>query len=66
MYFIHCSLNHFDMFTLKMALLTLCYSIIHLFLQVIYVQAFVLVILFGKLVRKIFFGQLRAAEFEVS
>ena len=29
-------------------------------------QAFVLVILFGKLVRKIFFGQLRAAEFEVS
>ncbi|KAF0300746.1 Chromosome-associated kinesin KIF4A [Amphibalanus amphitrite] len=33
-------------------------------LAVIYVQAFVLVILFGKLVRKIFFGQLRAAEFE--
>jgi E3 ubiquitin-protein ligase synoviolin len=34
-------------------------------LQVIYVQAFILVILMGKLMRKVFFGQLRAAEFEV-
>nr|CAD7444552.1 unnamed protein product [Timema bartmani] len=32
--------------------------------QVIYVQAFILVILMGKLMRKVFFGQLRAAEFE--
>ncbi|CAG2059663.1 unnamed protein product, partial [Timema podura] len=31
---------------------------------VIYVQAFILVILMGKLMRKVFFGQLRAAEFE--
>jgi len=30
--------------------------------QVIYLQAFVFVILMGKLLRKIFFGQLRAAE----
>lgn len=36
------------------------------FLQVLYVQAFVLVILMGKLVKKVFFGQLRAAEMEVS
>jgi hypothetical protein len=34
-------------------------------LQVIYIQAFILVILMGKLMRKVFFGQLRAAEFEV-
>ena len=34
--------------------------------QVIYLQAFVFVILMGKLLRKIFFGQLRAAEMEVS
>lgn len=34
-------------------------------LQVIYVQAFIFVILMGKLMRKVFFGQLRAAEFEV-
>ena len=33
-------------------------------MAVIYVQAFVFVILFGKLVRKVFFGRLRAAEFE--
>ena len=33
-------------------------------MAVIYVQAFVFVILFGKLMRKIFFGRLRAAEFE--
>lgn len=33
-------------------------------MAVIYVQAFVFVILFGKLMRKIFFGSLRAAEFE--
>jgi hypothetical protein len=32
---------------------------------VIYIQALILVILAGKLVKKIFFGQLRAAEFEV-
>ncbi|XP_008486816.1 E3 ubiquitin-protein ligase synoviolin B-like, partial [Diaphorina citri] len=31
---------------------------------VIYIQALILVILAGKLVKKIFFGQLRAAEFE--
>ncbi|XP_042903423.1 E3 ubiquitin-protein ligase synoviolin [Parasteatoda tepidariorum] len=31
---------------------------------VIYIQAFVLVLLLGKLMRKIFFGQLRAAETE--
>lgn len=30
-----------------------------------YLQAFILVLLMGKLMRKIFFGQLRAAEFEV-
>ena len=34
-------------------------------LQVLYLQAFVFVILMGKLVRKVFFGQLRAAEMEV-
>ena len=33
-------------------------------MAVIYVQAFVGVILMGKLMRKIFFGRLRAAEFE--
>jgi E3 ubiquitin-protein ligase synoviolin len=33
--------------------------------QVIYTQGFVLVLLLGKLMRKLFFGQLRAAEFEV-
>lgn len=33
-------------------------------MAVIYVQAFVFVILFGKLMRKVFFGSLRAAEFE--
>ena len=31
----------------------------------LYLQAFVLVVLFGKLMRKLFFGQLRAAEMEV-
>lgn len=35
-------------------------------LQVMYLQAFVIVLLMGKLMRKIFFGQLRAAEMEVS
>lgn len=41
-------------------------SLLHfIFLQVIYLQAFVLVLLMGKLVRKVFFGQLRAAEMEV-
>lgn len=31
----------------------------------IYMQAFIVVLLFGKLMRKVFFGQLRTAEFEV-
>ncbi|XP_019625586.1 PREDICTED: E3 ubiquitin-protein ligase synoviolin-like [Branchiostoma belcheri] len=34
-------------------------------MAVLYIQAFVIVILMGKLVRKLFFGQLRAAEMEV-
>ena len=34
-------------------------------LQVLYIQAFVLVFLLGKFMRKVFFGQLRAAEMEV-
>ena len=33
-------------------------------IAVIYIQAFVLVLLMGKIMRKIFFGQLRAAEME--
>lgn len=33
-------------------------------MAVIYIQAFILVLLMGKLMRKVFFGQLRAAEFE--
>lgn len=33
-------------------------------MAVLYIQAFVLVILFGKMMRKVFFGQLRAAEME--
>jgi len=33
-------------------------------MAIIYLQAFVFVWLFGKIMRKIFFGQLRAAEFE--
>lgn len=33
-------------------------------MAVLYAQAFVFVVLFGKLVRKVFFGRLRAAEFE--
>uniref|UniRef100_A0A8C1WQ96 RING-type E3 ubiquitin transferase n=1 Tax=Cyprinus carpio TaxID=7962 RepID=A0A8C1WQ96_CYPCA len=33
-------------------------------MAVIYIQAFVLVFLLGKLMRKVFFGQLRAAEME--
>lgn len=33
-------------------------------MAVIYIQAFILVILTGKLMRKVFFGELRAAEFE--
>ena len=36
-----------------------------LLFQVLYIQAFVFVFLFWKLVRKIFFGQLRQAEIEV-
>ena len=35
-------------------------------LQVLYIQAFVFVVLMWKLMRKMFFGQLRAAEMEVS
>lgn len=35
-------------------------------MAVLYIQAFVLVILFGKMMRKVFFGQLRAAEMEVT
>lgn len=34
-------------------------------IQVLYIQAFVLVFLLGKFMRKVFFGQLRAAEMEV-
>jgi E3 ubiquitin-protein ligase synoviolin len=34
-------------------------------LQVIYIQALVIVVLLGKLMKRIFFGQLRAAEVEV-
>ncbi|PFX27150.1 E3 ubiquitin-protein ligase synoviolin B [Stylophora pistillata] len=33
-------------------------------MAVLYIQAFVLVILFGKMMRKVFFGHLRAAEME--
>lgn len=33
-------------------------------MAVLYAQAFVFVILFGKFLRKVFFGQLRAAETE--
>ncbi|XP_068618913.1 E3 ubiquitin-protein ligase synoviolin A [Battus philenor] len=33
-------------------------------MAVMYLQAFILVLLFGKLLRRIFFGQLRPAEFE--
>ncbi|KAH7971627.1 hypothetical protein HPB52_000656 [Rhipicephalus sanguineus] len=35
-------------------------------MAIIYLQAFVFVILMGKLMRKVFFGQLRAAEMEAS
>jgi E3 ubiquitin-protein ligase synoviolin len=45
-------------------MLIFCISFAFCF-QVIYIQAFVLVFLMGKLMRKVFFGQLRAAEFEV-
>ncbi|XP_077867396.1 E3 ubiquitin-protein ligase synoviolin-like [Saccoglossus kowalevskii] len=34
-------------------------------MAVLYIQAFVVVVLMGKLFRKMFFGQLRAAEMEV-
>ena len=34
-------------------------------IQVLYVQAFVVAVLFGKLVQRIFLGQLRAIETEV-
>lgn len=38
----------------------------HIFLQqVMYIQALVIVVLLGKLMKKVFFGQLRAAEVEV-
>lgn len=33
--------------------------------QVIYIQALVIVVLLGKLMKRLFFGQLRAAEVEV-
>lgn len=33
--------------------------------QIIYIQGLVMVLLLGKLIRKIFFGQLRTAEMEV-
>ena len=33
--------------------------------KVLYIQAFVVVMLLGKMMRKVFFGQLRAAEMEV-
>lgn len=39
---------------------------LNLLFQVIYIQALVVVVLMGKLMQKVFFGQLRAAEFEVS
>lgn len=42
-----------------------CVSLIDCLFQVMYLQAFILVLLTGKLMRKIFFGQLRPAEFEV-
>lgn len=35
-------------------------------LQVIYIQAFICVWISGKIMRKIFFGQLRTTEFEVT
>uniref|UniRef100_A0A8C4TXG5 E3 ubiquitin-protein ligase synoviolin-like TPR repeats domain-containing protein n=1 Tax=Falco tinnunculus TaxID=100819 RepID=A0A8C4TXG5_FALTI len=35
-------------------------------MAVLYIQAFVLVFLLGKFMGKVFFGQLRAAEMEVS
>lgn len=38
---------------------------VSLLFQVLYIQAFVLVFLLGKFMRKVFFGQLRAAEMEV-
>lgn len=40
-------------------------TIVFLQLQVMYLQALVMVLLIGELMRKIFFGQLRAAELEV-
>ena len=33
-------------------------------MAIIYLQAFVFVVLLGKIMRKVFFGRLRAAEFE--
>lgn len=44
--------------------ITFCFSF--LWCQVLYIQAFVLVFLLGKFMGKVFFGQLRAAEMEVS
>lgn len=36
-----------------------------IYFQVIYMQALIMVLLIGKLMKKVFFGQLRATEFEV-
>ena len=44
----------------------LVYIILHFLLQVMYVQALVFVVLMGKMLRALFFGQLRAAEMEVN
>ena len=49
-----------------MASITFLYLLLTLLLQVIYIQALVVVVLMGKLMQKVFFGQLRAAEFEVT
>ena len=43
--------------------LSKCTSVVSL--QVLYVQALVFVLLLGKVMKKIFFGELRAAESEV-
>lgn len=58
------ALSHSLNFSLYNAIFVACLT--HSFaFKVIYIQAFVIVILMGKLLRKIFFGQLRAAEMEV-
>lgn len=51
-----CMLTLFKKFNLE---------ILKYFFQIIYIQGLVLVLLLGKLFRKIFFGQLRTAEMEV-